>query len=294
MIYVCYDNEIYGNTGGQRSSATQAGARTSTTRAGKREPKKDIMAIMAAHRVPYAATLSLAHRDDFLRKLKTARRLSGFRFLLLLSPCPAGWKSDPAQGVDLVRKAVASGLFPLYEVFDGRSYRVNAHPDGTPLEDYLSGQGRFRSKALDVGALRAGVAEQWSFLDQMETSFPAADVDVHGPGGPDIAGDDAACAARWVMSVAVEDQPGVLSRVVGQFSRRSVNIGSLVVRAADDAGLSVITIAFDAGDQTAERLLGSVDKLVDVVWVTLPGVASARGRGRRPAARRGETCRRAR
>ena len=175
VIYVCYDNEIYGNTGGQRSSATRPGAKTSTTQAGKQEPKKDIMAIMAAHRVPYAATLSLAHRDDFLRKLKTARQLRGFRFLVLLSPCPAGWKSDPALGVDLVRKAVGSGLFPLYEVFDGRRYRINARPDGTILEDYLSGQGRFKSKALDPDAMRAEIADQWAFLEEMEKAFPAAD-----------------------------------------------------------------------------------------------------------------------
>ena len=166
IIYICYDNEIYGNTGGQRSSATPPGAKTSTTQAGKQEPKKDIMAIMAAHRVPYAATLSLAHRDDFLRKLETARGLQGFRFLVLLSPCPAGWKSDPAQRVELVRLAVGSGLFPLYEVFDGRRYRINARPDGTPLEDYLSRQGRFKSKTLDVNALRAGIADQWAYLER--------------------------------------------------------------------------------------------------------------------------------
>ena len=69
ILYICYDNEVYGNTGGQRSSATPEGVVTSTTTRGKVERKKDIMGIMAAHRIPYAATLSLAHRDDFLRKL---------------------------------------------------------------------------------------------------------------------------------------------------------------------------------------------------------------------------------
>src|SRR5665648_842593 len=72
VLYICYDNEIYGNTGGQRSGATPRGAKTTTTPRGKAEAKKDIMAIMAAHRVPYAATLSLAHRDDFLRKIRLA------------------------------------------------------------------------------------------------------------------------------------------------------------------------------------------------------------------------------
>lgn len=172
IFYVCYDNEIYGNTGGQRSSATLPGAKTSTTQAGKVEPKKDIMAVLTAHRVPYAATLSLAHRDDFIRKMQIALRLRGFRFLVLLSPCPSGWKSDPAEGVDLVRMAVGCGLFPLYEVFDGRRYKINARPDGTPLEDYLSRQGRFKSKTLDVKAMRTAIAEQWAYLEAMEKAFP--------------------------------------------------------------------------------------------------------------------------
>jgi len=121
IIYICYDNEIYGNTGGQRSSATPLGARTSTTPWGKSEGKEDVMSIMAAHRIPYAATLSVAHPEDFARKMSTALSIKGMRFLLLHSPCPTGWKSEPEDSVKLVRLAVASGLFPLYEVFDGLS-----------------------------------------------------------------------------------------------------------------------------------------------------------------------------
>src|SRR5210317_2035285 len=124
IIYICYDNEIYGNTGGQRSSSTPLGAVTSTTPAGKAERKKDIMAIMAAHRIPYAATLSIGHREDFLRKVRKARSVKGFRFLLMLSPCPTGWKSEPDQSTELVDLAVRSGLFPLYEVFDGCRYHI--------------------------------------------------------------------------------------------------------------------------------------------------------------------------
>lgn len=173
LLYICYDNEIYGNTGGQRSSATPAGVKTSTTVGGKAEPKKDIMAIMAAHRVPYAATLSIAHRDDFMRKLKTARRMRGFRFLLMLSPCPTGWKSEPEESVDLILTAVRCGLFPLYEVFDGRRYRVNARPDGTPLESYIGRQRRYKSESFDLDALKAAIREQWSYLEAMERTFPA-------------------------------------------------------------------------------------------------------------------------
>ena len=175
ILYICYDNEIYGNTGGQRSSATPRGAKTSTTSKGKAEPKKDMMGIMAAHRIPYAATLSIAHRDDFMRKLRTARQTRGFRFLLMLSPCPTGWKSEPGESVDLILTAVRCGLFPLYEVFDGRRYRLNARPDGTPLENYISRQRRYRSELVDLEILKAGINAQWAYLEAMERAFPAGE-----------------------------------------------------------------------------------------------------------------------
>lgn len=172
MIYVCYDNEIYGNTGGQRSSATPEGVSTTTTPRGKLEPKKDIMAIMAAHRIPYAATLSIAHRDDFLRKVQYARSVRGFRFLLMLSPCPAGWKSEPQESVELIRNAVCSGIFPLYEVFDGLQYRINVRPDGTPLARYAEHQRRYTQSSIDVAVFERHVRERWTFLDNMSRHFP--------------------------------------------------------------------------------------------------------------------------
>ena len=183
LLYVCYDNEIYGNTGGQRSSATLAGAKTTTTPRGKIERKKDIVAILAAHRIPYAATLSLAHPDDLMRKLQTALATRGFRFLLLLSPCPAGWKSDPSMTVELVRTAVGTGLFPLYEVFDGLRYRINVRPDGTPLEQYVSGQLRFRSKSFDIERLRTDIAAAWDRMEQLEQAFPAYEHEGRLPDG---------------------------------------------------------------------------------------------------------------
>jgi pyruvate ferredoxin oxidoreductase beta subunit/2-oxoisovalerate ferredoxin oxidoreductase beta subunit len=177
MIYVCYDNEIYGNTGGQRSSATPEGVRTTTTPTGKTENKKDIMGIMVAHRIPYAATLSVAHRDDFLRKVRTARRTKGLRFLLMLSPCPTGWKSEPEESVDLIRHAVGCGLFPLYEVFEGTRYRINARPDATPLEEYADRQRRYASSTIDVSVVRKHIDAQWGYLAAMERTFPAGDAD---------------------------------------------------------------------------------------------------------------------
>ena len=175
LIYICYDNEIYGNTGGQRSSATPEGVATTTTPKGKIERKKDIMAIMAGHRIPYAATLSVAHRDDFLRKIKTARKIRGFKFLVMLSPCPTGWKSDPGLGTELVRMAVRCGLFPLYEVYDGERYRINERPDGLPVEEYMKLQRRYRAASVDPTAMTKRIEQQWRYLSAMAEMFPAYD-----------------------------------------------------------------------------------------------------------------------
>lgn len=172
ILYICYDNEIYGNTGGQRSSATPPGARTSTTPKGKSEEKKDILAIMAAHRIPYAATLSIAHPEDFGRKLKTAFSITGTRFLLMHSPCPTGWKSEPAESVELVRVAVASGLFPLYEVWDGHNYRINVEPDWTDPAIYFQHQRRFREEEIDLETTRRVCRERFERLKVLAQEFP--------------------------------------------------------------------------------------------------------------------------
>ncbi len=180
ILYICYDNEIYGNTGGQRSSATPEGVVTTTSPRGKTERKKDIMAIMAAHRIPYAATLSLAHRDDFLRKVKLAARTRGFRFLLMLSPCPTGWKSEAEDSVELIRDAVRCGVFPLYEVFDGSRYRINMERDGASVNAYCERQRRYRGESLDVSLMQTRIDEQWRYLKAMAAAFPATD-DPHRP-----------------------------------------------------------------------------------------------------------------
>jgi pyruvate ferredoxin oxidoreductase beta subunit/2-oxoisovalerate ferredoxin oxidoreductase beta subunit len=160
LIYICYDNEIYGNTGGQRSSATPAAARTTTTPRGKGERKKDIIAVMAAHGVPYAGTLSIAHPEDFAAKIRRALRIDGFRFFLAHAPCPTGWKTEPAESIELVRLAVRSGVFPLYEVFDGREYRINVQPDGTDCLEYYARQKRFMGPQFDPEAARRAVGDR--------------------------------------------------------------------------------------------------------------------------------------
>lgn len=169
LIYICYDNEIYGNTGGQRSSATPLTARTATTPRGKGEGKKNIIKIMAAHRVPYAATLSIAHPEDFRRKIRKALEIEGFRFFLMHSPCPTGWKTEPAETIELVSLAVRSGIFPLYEVFNGENYRINVEPDGTDPGEYFIRQRRFRGPEMNIEGVKSFVEARMQRLRQLES-----------------------------------------------------------------------------------------------------------------------------
>jgi pyruvate/2-oxoacid:ferredoxin oxidoreductase beta subunit len=91
----------------------------------------------------------------------------------MLSPCPTGWKSDPSQGTELVRAAVRSGLFPLFEVFDGTRYRINERPDGLAIEEYMKHQRRYRAASVDPSALKARIEQQWQILNAMAEMFPA-------------------------------------------------------------------------------------------------------------------------
>ncbi|MCB9915547.1 MAG: pyruvate synthase subunit beta [Planctomycetes bacterium] len=166
ILYICYDNEIYGNTGGQRSSATPMGASTTTTPRGKGLDKKDMLSIMAAHGVPYVASVSLGHPEDTMRKMSHALETRGFRFLHVLSPCPTGWKSEPSEGIALVRLAIRAGLFPVVEVFDGWRTVINVEPEMSreALEEYLARQGRFRKGSGDIEAVRRAVEQHWKSL----------------------------------------------------------------------------------------------------------------------------------
>ncbi len=168
ILYVCYDNEIYGNTGGQRSSATPLGATTTTTPAGKDIGKKDILAIMAAHRVPYAASISLGHPDDAVSKFKKALDMRGFRFLHILAPCPTGWKSEPAEGISLIRLAVRAGLFQVYEVWDGKRFEISLEPEFSreALQAYMKMQGRFKGERVDLDTVEQAVRSSWDNLRQ--------------------------------------------------------------------------------------------------------------------------------
>ena len=131
------------------------------------------MSIMAAHRIPYAASLSIAHPDDFAHKISTALLIKGMRFLLLHSPCPTGWKAEPADSIELVRLAVASSLFPLYEVFDGATYKINVEPDGSDPAEYFHRQGRFEAKQIDLGAARRACSERMQRLRALAEQYPS-------------------------------------------------------------------------------------------------------------------------
>jgi pyruvate ferredoxin oxidoreductase beta subunit/2-oxoisovalerate ferredoxin oxidoreductase beta subunit len=168
FLYVCYDNEAYMNTGAQRSSATPVGAWTTTTpaRSPKGRPKKDILAILAAHRVPYAATASIAFPEDLMGKVAKAKAMEGMRFLHILAPCPSGWKYEPELTIRLARLAVESGVFPLLEI-DGTGRRRLTHvsPRRRTVVEYLAAQGRFSHLGPEeIASIQCAVDEAWSTL----------------------------------------------------------------------------------------------------------------------------------
>jgi pyruvate ferredoxin oxidoreductase beta subunit/2-oxoisovalerate ferredoxin oxidoreductase beta subunit len=168
ILYVCYDNEAYMNTGIQRSSATPRGCWTTTTPAAavKPQPKKDMVAIMAAHGVPYAATASIGFPHDFMAKLKKAKDIGGTRFIHLFASCPTGWRHETHLAVEIAQKAVASRVFPLYEVTDGEDWRLSEMPPPEPVDDYLGMQGRFKAGLAAGGAagFQAEVDRRWRRL----------------------------------------------------------------------------------------------------------------------------------
>ncbi len=168
FIYVCYDNEAYGNTGMQRSGSTPYGAWTTTTPTGKRERKKDMPLIMAAHRIPYVATACTSYPLDFVNKLRKAKDIQGTKYIHLLTPCPTGWRCDTSKTIELGRLAVLSGLWALYEIENGK-FRLNSPSDRLmdrakrkPVKDYFVQQGRFRNlKETNVEEIEKWIDEDW-------------------------------------------------------------------------------------------------------------------------------------
>jgi len=145
FLYVCYDNEGYGNTGQQFSGATPHAARTATSVGplGHVGWKKDLFEIWRAHRPKYLATVVGAEPLDLARKLEHAARESGPRLVLALAPCPTGWDFDPGQSVEIGRLAIQTGIWPLKEYRDGRVVHTKTPRKRLPVERYLERQGRF-------------------------------------------------------------------------------------------------------------------------------------------------------
>lgn len=149
MIFVCFDNEAYMNTGVQRSSATPYGASTTTSPAGKKSVgqrtwKKDVPAIVVAHNIPYVATACPSYPFDLMNKVARAVDVKGPAYLHIFSQCPTGWRSASDTPIELGKLAVTSGAFPLYEVVNGKWTMTRTEKTLTPIKDYLSQQGRFR------------------------------------------------------------------------------------------------------------------------------------------------------
>lgn len=146
LLYICYDNEAYMNTGIQRSSATPLGAWTTTTpvKHPKARPKKDMVGIMAAHRIPYAATASIGYPEDLIKKVGKAKELKGTRYLQILASCPTGWRSRPDDTIKLAKLIVETKIYPLYEIENGEVWRMTKKSKGTPVIEYLKLQGRFK------------------------------------------------------------------------------------------------------------------------------------------------------
>ena len=174
MLYVCYDNEAYMNTGIQRSGSTPKGAATNTSPAGsvipgKTQQKKDLTGIMAAHRIPYVAQASVHNFRDLLAKVEKALAKEGAAFMNILAPCHRGWRFKPEEAIEIAETATKTCFWPLFEVEDGE-WKLNYKPkEKIPMTDYLFKQGRFAHLKKDenkhiVEEIQADTDKRWEEL----------------------------------------------------------------------------------------------------------------------------------
>lgn len=146
ILYICYDNEAYMNTGIQASSSTPLLASTTTTPAGKPVNRKNLMQIVGAHGIPYAATASVGYVDDLRKKVIKAKETDGPSFLHIHAPCPTGWGYVPAKTIELAKLAVTTRCWNLYELIDGRQIKITKTiKKPKPVKEYLTPQKRFRN-----------------------------------------------------------------------------------------------------------------------------------------------------
>lgn len=146
FLYICYDNEGYGNTGQQYSGATPHAAKTSTSKGprGFSGFKKDLFSIWAAHQPAYVATIIGAEPLDLAKKIEKAMSMKGPRMIIALSPCPTGWDYDPKETVNIGKLAVKTGVWPLKEYIDGKVVHTKIPKQRKPVEEYLKLQGRYK------------------------------------------------------------------------------------------------------------------------------------------------------
>ncbi len=177
FVYVCYDNGAYMNTGIQRSGATPTGASTTTAPAGKDsygkpQLKKDLTAIVAAHRIPFVAQASVSNWNDLITKSQKAFDVEGPAFLNILSLCHRGWRYPQSEGVKVAKLAVETCFWPLYEITDGKNYKINYTPkEKKPITEWLKTQGRFKhlfkpENAEILKQVQAEVDAEWDYLNK--------------------------------------------------------------------------------------------------------------------------------
>ena len=180
VLYICYDNEAYMNTGIQKSSLTPFGAKTTTTPAGKNShgcltQKKNVFEIIAAHGLPYAATASVGYMSDFLKKLERAKDIHGTRLIHVIAPCPTGWGAPESKMVDLARDVVDCGLWYLAEYegeqesgVPGGTFTLNRKPrEFTSVRDYLKSQGRFRAISdEEISLVERSRDAKWEMIER--------------------------------------------------------------------------------------------------------------------------------
>jgi len=185
MLYICYDNNAYMNTGIQRSSATPRGAATNTSPAGKVIPgkqqrRKDLTACMIAHHIPYVAQASVSNHLDFMRKVEKALAVDGPAFINILSSCHRGWRCKPDDSIEVARVAVETRYWPLYEVADG-TYKISYKPkEVVPVVEWFKLQGRFRHLLKDdpenvVEWHQEQIEKKWAELLRLEAASQEAD-----------------------------------------------------------------------------------------------------------------------
>ena len=168
IIYICYDNEAYMNTGIQKSGLTPFGAKTTTTPAGHNvrgniRPKTNMFEIAAAHDIPYAATATVGYMTDFLNKVKKASEIKGTKYIHVIAPCPTGWGVAVNETVDIAREIVDCGLWYLAEYENGEFTLTHDPKEFTDVSAYLRKQGRFRHLTdEDIAVITESRDKKWN------------------------------------------------------------------------------------------------------------------------------------